>query len=63
MKLDKHFKDIWNSARQRFCPVVSCSMSKLSFSVVGLLSCSLLLALCLSRTLFFRAVYWAFLSH
>ena len=47
MKLDKHFKDIWNSARQRFCPVVSCSMSKLSFSVVGLLSCSLLLALCL----------------
>lgn len=45
MKLDKHFKDIWNLARQRFCPVVSCSVSKLSFSVLGLLSCSLLFAL------------------
>ena len=47
MKLDKHFKDIWNPARKGFCPVVSCSVSKLSFSVLGLLSCSLLLALCL----------------
>lgn len=24
MKLDKHFKDIWNSARQRFCHAVGC---------------------------------------
>ena len=55
MKLDKHFKDIWNPARQRFCPVVSCSVSKLLFSVLGLLSCSF--AVCsvpVSDTFFFE---------
>ena len=45
--MNKYFKDIWNPARQVFCPAVSCSVSKLSFSVLGLLSCSLLFAFCL----------------
>lgn len=45
--MNKYFKDICNPARQGFCPAVSSSVSKLSLSVLGLLSCSLLLAICL----------------